>query len=186
MPVDDLWFLADRATQVGERAYHRLDDRYDEYLPCDQSRDVCRSQFERVAERVADSGAPYGAHTVVYREGGELLLVYHEGVDKWVVPGGGVHPEESFREAAERELAEEAGVGADYDGLALLGRVEVRHGSYAVAGALPVYAAQADGAEPTVSDPDGEISDARWFDALPEDTRDRENLRQWRDRALPA
>ena len=186
MPVDDLWFLADRATQVGERAYHRLDDRFDEYLPCDQSRDVCRGQFERVAERVADSGAPYGAHTVVYREGGDLLLVYHEGVDKWVVPGGGVHPQESCREAAERELMEEAGIVAAYEGMALLGHVEVRHGSYAVAGALPVFAAEADGAEPTVEDPDDEISDARWFDTLPEDTRDRENLQRWRDRALPA
>jgi 8-oxo-dGTP diphosphatase len=186
MPVDDLWFLADRATQIGERAYHRLDDRYDEYVCCDQSREVSRAQFERVAERVADSGAPYGAHTVVYRDGGDLLLVYHEGVDKWVVPGGGVHPEESFRDAAERELMEEAGVEAAYGGLALLGRVEVRHGSYAVAGALPVFAAEATGTEPTVEDPDGEISDARWFDALPEDTRDREDLRQWRDRALPA
>ncbi|MFC6953681.1 NUDIX domain-containing protein [Halorubellus litoreus] len=185
MPVDDLWFLADRATQVGERAYHRLDDGHDEYLACDQTRDVCREQFERVAERVAQSGAPFGAHTVVYRDGGELLLVYHEGVDKWVVPGGGVHPEESFREAAERELAEEAGVAADYDGLALLGRIDVHHGSYAVTGALPVFAAEARTHEPAVEDPDGEITAAEWFDVLPEDTRDREDLRQWRDRALP-
>jgi 8-oxo-dGTP diphosphatase len=186
MPVDELWFLAERARQVGERAYHRLDDEFDQYVACDRSRAVCREQFERVTERVVESGAPYGAHTVVYRDGGELLLVYHEGVDKWVVPGGGVHADESFREAAERELLEEAGVVADYEGLALLGRVEVRHGSYQVAGALPVFAAEARTYEVDVEDPDGEISAARWFDVLPEDTRDRDDLEQWRDRALTA
>jgi 8-oxo-dGTP diphosphatase len=186
MPVDDLWFLADRASQVGERAYHRLDDRHDDYVACDQTRTVSKPRFRRLAERVETSGAPFGAHTVVYRDDGDLLLVFHAGVDQWVVPGGEVHADESLCEAAERELAEEAGVVAAYEGLALLGRIHVRCGEYSLTGVLPVYAAEARTEEPAVSDPDGEISRARWFDVLPEDTRDREDLRQWRDRALAA
>jgi hydroxymethylglutaryl-CoA reductase (NADPH) len=45
-------------------------------------------------------------------------------------------------------------------------------------------AAAAESTEPEVSDPDGEISEARWFDDLPEDTRDRHDLEAWRDHAL--
>lgn len=184
MRVDDRWYRAEQATQAGERAYHRLDERHDDYRPCDRTHHVSREHFDRLAERVAATGAPYGAHTVVYRDCGDLLLVYHAGVDKWVVPGGGVHDDETFREAAERELGEEAGVEAAYDGLALLGRVTVRSGEYSLSGVLPVFAAEARCETPTVADPDDEITAAEWFDVLPQDTRDREDLRQWRERAL--
>jgi len=184
MRVDDRWYRAEQATQAGERAYHRLDERFDDYVACDRTRRVSRDHFDRLTERVEATGAPYGAHTVVYRDGGDLLLVYHAGVDKWVVPGGGVHDEESYRDAAERELAEEAGITADYDGLALLGRITIASGEYSLTGVLPVFAAEARCEAPTVSDPDGEITDAEWFDVLPADTRDREDLRRWRERAL--
>jgi 8-oxo-dGTP diphosphatase len=186
MPLNDLWYLAERASQVGERAYHRLDDEYDDYVTCDRTRTVCKERFERVAEIVEATGAPFGAHTVVYRDCEDLLLVYHEGVDQWVVPGGGVDAGESLQEAAERELAEEAGVGATYEGLALLGRIRIRCGDYSLTGALPVFAAEARTDAPPVADPDDEIAAAQWFDVLPEDTRDRDDLRQWRDRTLTA
>jgi len=184
MPVDDLWFLAQRASQQAERAYHDLTADREGFVEFDRERSVSRHQFRTLAERVAATGAPYGAHTVVYRENGDLLLVRHEGVDRWVVPGGGVHEDESYRTAAERELREEAGVGADYEGLAMLTDVTFRSGGHETWGVLPVFAARADDATPTVDDPDGEISDARWFDTLPEDTRDRDDLRAWRERAL--
>ncbi|PSQ37293.1 NUDIX hydrolase, partial [Halobacteriales archaeon SW_12_69_24] len=32
-----------------------------------------------------------------------------------------------------------------------------------------------------VDDPDGEITDAQWFETLPENTRDRAILESWRD-----
>lgn len=184
MPVDDLWFLAQRASQRAERAYHALTADREGFVEFDRERSVSRGHFRTLAERVAATGAPFGAHTVVYRENGDLLLVRHEGVDRWVVPGGGVRDDESYREAAERELREEAGVGADYEGLAMVTDVTFRSGGHEAWGVLPVFAARADGATPTAEDPDGEISDARWFDTLPEDTRDREDLRAWRERAL--
>lgn len=185
--IDGLWYLADVADQRAEQAYHRLRDGYDDFLEFDRSQHVSRARFRTLAERIRDCGAPYGAHTIVYRPAGDLLLVRHEGVDMWVLPGGEVDPGEGFRDAAERELAEEAGIEAAYDGLAIATRVEVRCDEYATWGVLPVFAAEAietDSDALEVGDPDGEISTARWFDELPADTRDRAEISQWRERVL--
>ncbi|MFB6269970.1 MAG: NUDIX hydrolase [Halobacterium sp.] len=184
MPVDDLWYLASRADQRAERAYHALTERHDGFLEFDRHRTVSRPRFRTLAERVERTGAPYGAHTVVYRENGDLLLVRHDEVDLWVLPGGGIDDGESFREAAERELAEEAGVDATYDGLAMVTTVEFACEGYSSWGVLPVFEARADDTDLEVCDPDGEISAASWFADLPEDTRDRGHLQRWRDRAL--
>jgi 8-oxo-dGTP diphosphatase len=184
MPVDDLWYLASCAEQRAERAYHGLTDRHDDVLEFDRHRTVSRRRFRTLAERVERTGAPYGAHTVVYRENGDLLLVRHEDVDLWVLPGGGIDDGETFREAAERELAEEAGVNATYDGLAMVTSVTFECDGYSSWGVLPVFEARAQETDLTVQDPDGEISAAAWFADLPEDTRDRGHLERWRDHAL--
>jgi 8-oxo-dGTP diphosphatase len=184
--LDDLWYLADEARQRAEQARHGLDRRYDDYLEFERTRRVPRGRFRTLAERIKNCGAPYGAHTVVYQPSGDLLLVRHEGVDLWVLPGGGVAPGETFREAAERELEEEAGVDVDYEGLAMLTEVRVVADDTETWGVLPVFAARAETTTPNVSDPDDEISEARWFSNLPKDTRDRSDLLTWRDRALSA
>jgi 8-oxo-dGTP diphosphatase len=181
MALDDLWYLADEADQRAEQAYYRLRERHESFLERTREKHVSRRRFRTLAGRIRETGTPYGAHTIVYRPSGELLLVRHDAVDMWVLPGGEVDPGETLRETARRELAEEAGVEADYEGLGVLGRVEVSAGSYDTWGVLPVFAARApDDATPRVSDPDDEISDARWFDDLPADTRDRDILREWR------
>jgi 8-oxo-dGTP diphosphatase len=177
--VDGLWYLADEAAQHAAQAYHRTADAHGEaHLERTYEKHVSRGRFRTLAERIQHSGSPYGAHTLVYREGGDLLLVRHEGVDMWVLPGGGVDGSESFRQAAERELREEAGLEADYEGLAMLNRVEISCGSCDTWGVLPVFSARAESTETAVDDPDEEISVARWFDpgSLPEDTRDREDV----------
>lgn len=182
--LDDLWYLSEEADQRAEQAYHRLNERYDDFREISHTKHVSRSRFRTLAERIRDSGTPYGAHTIVYRPSGELLLVRHDVVGLWVLPGGMLAGDESFRGAAARELAEEAGIEVDYDGLALLSRVSVYASDYSTWGVLPVFAARAVETDPEVTDPDGEISDARWFRELPEDTRDREHLRAWRERTL--
>jgi 8-oxo-dGTP diphosphatase len=186
MALDDLWYLADEADQQAERAYHRLRERHDGFLERRREKHVSRGRFRTLASRIRENGTPYGAHTIVYRPGGDLLLVRHEGVDMWVLPGGEIDPGESFRGAARRELAEEAGVEATYEGLGVLGRVEVHAGGYDTWGVLPVYAARADpeGPAPRPRDPDGEIGEARWFAELPADTRDRDILQEWRRRVV--
>ncbi len=182
--LGDLWFLVEEATQQAERAAHRLETRYEASLSWDRTRNVSRGRFRTLAERIRQSGTPFGAHTIVYRANGDLLLCRHEAVDLWVLPGGEVGREESYHEAARRELAEEAGVTVSYDGLAIANRITIRHGEYETWGVLPVFAAEAETEQPNVTDPDGEITDVRWFDELPADTRDRADLVAWREQAF--
>jgi 8-oxo-dGTP diphosphatase len=180
--VDDLWYLADEATQQAEQTYHRLSKQYDEFIEFETTKRVSRKRFRTVATRIEDNGAPYGAHTLAYRPDGQLLLVRHEAIELWVLPGGETDDGEQFHEAAVRELREEAGIDASYDGLGMLGRVTFHAGDHTTWGVLPLFEARANSTEPTVDDPDEEITDARWFEELPPDTRDRRELRRWRSR----
>lgn len=41
---------------------------------------------------------------------GKVLLVHHNGFDKWVPPGGHIEPEDTFASAATREIEEETGL----------------------------------------------------------------------------
>jgi 8-oxo-dGTP diphosphatase len=180
--VDDLWFLGDEALQVAEQTYHRLTEQYGGFLEYETTKRVSRDRFRTVAGRIKDNGAPYGAHTIPYREDGSILLVRHDPIDLWVLPGGETDGNETFREAAARELSEEAGIAVTYEGLALLGRVRFESGDHRTWGVLPIFEAAAETTEPSVDDPDGEITRAKWFKELPADTRDREQLRSWRER----
>ena len=183
--VDELWFLADRAAQQAEQTYHTLSSRYDSFILAERTDRVSRPRFRTLADRIVNCGAPYGAHTIVYNriDGGSVLLVYHDRVDKWVLPGGEIDDGETYREAAVRELHEEAGIDATYEGLTMLTRVTITTRSYQTWGVLPVFAAQTDCVETTVSDPDNEITAAKWFSfsSLPEETRDRSALKEWWD-----
>lgn len=184
MPVDELWYHADRAIQRAEQAYHRLETNHEGFISHEEHRSVSRRRFRTLTDRVERTGAPFGAHSLVYNDSAEILLVKHEGVDLWVLPGGEVHESETFREAAERELEEEAGIEAEYDGLAMLTTVSFSYEDHHAWGVLPVFEATANEPDPTVEDPDDEISAARWFDELPDDTRDRRLIRRWREETL--
>lgn len=177
--VDDLWFLGDEAVRQAERTYHRLRDSNADVGEFEITKRVRRERFRTVAERIRDNGAPYGAHTLATDPDDRLLLVRHEGVDRWVLPGGEAEDGEDFRRAAERELAEEAGITAEYDGLTLLGQVTFHSGDYSTWGVVPVFVAEADAVAPEVVDPDDEISRAAWFEDLPPDTRDRDLIQAW-------
>jgi ADP-ribose pyrophosphatase YjhB (NUDIX family) len=180
--VDDLWFLATQARQRAEQVYHELERRHDGYVEYTTTRRVSRERFRTVATRIEDCGLPYGSHTLAHRPGGRLALVRHEAVGMWVLPGGEVHDDEEFRDGARRELREEAGIEATYEGLGILGRVQFRCDDHRTWGVLPIYAARATETDLSVEDPDDEISEAKWFDELPPDTRDRDVLEEWRER----
>lgn len=177
--VDGLWYLADDAAQRAAQAYHTATETHGEdHIEHTYHKRVSRGRFRTLARRIRRSGAPYGAHALVTRDDGELLLVRHTGVGLWVLPGGEVDGGESYREAAERELAEEAGIDAEFDGLAMLTRVEITCGSCDTWGVLPVFGARARTTDPSISDPDDEIGAARWFAPaeVPADTRDRDDV----------
>lgn len=183
--VDDLWYLADEADQQAEQCYHQLSTEYDGYIEFETTKYVSRREFRTWASRIRDNGAPYGAHTLAYRPDGQLLLVRHKGVNLWVVPGGEAHDDEQFRAAAARELREEAGIDGQFDGLGMLGRITFHADEYSTWGVLPLFEAKAGpDATPTISDPDEEISAVDWFDELPKDTRDRDQLEHWRNQRL--
>ncbi len=184
MGFDQLTIRAEQATRRAEQAYHDLLGQHDDTLEFERTSRVSRYRFATLVDRIRRNGTPYGAHTIPYRPSGKLLLVRHEGVNRWVVPGGSIDTGESYVEAARRELGEEAGIEVEYDGLAFLIRIQLRTPGYETWGLLPVFAAQAVTTEPEITDPDEEISAAEWFEALPADTRDREQLLIWRDQAL--
>lgn len=176
MAVDELTLRADEATRCAEDATRRLEDRYESHLERQRTESVSHRRFRTLVGRIQRTGAPYGVHTFVSQPTGETLLVRHDGIDRWVLPGGEIDPGESFLETARRELREEAGIEACYDGLAMLTRIDLRTSGYQMRGILPVFAARAETTTPQISDPDGEISAAEWFETLPEETRDRAAL----------
>jgi 8-oxo-dGTP diphosphatase len=182
--VDNLWYLASEANQQAQQVYHEFREGHEEYVAYETTRSVSRRRFKTVAERIQRQGLPFGAHTLAYRPDGRLLLVKQPSLDQWVLPGGEVEPDESTREGARRELREESGIDVEYEGMGILGEVRFRTADHETWGVLPIFQGAATSVETSVDDPDGEITDAAWFDELPENTRDRAVLREWRSRTV--
>lgn len=113
-------------------------------------------------------GMTLGVRAVVLGPGRQVLLVRHTYVAGWHLPGGGVEPGETVREAVARELEEEAGV-------ALLGEPRL-HGVFfnsflSRRDHVLVFVVERFRTGP-VELPSREIAEARFFplDALPPET----------------
>ncbi|MPY67577.1 NUDIX domain-containing protein [Deinococcus sp. SDU3-2] len=107
-----------------------------------------------------------GASVLVEDGRGRLLLLRHARTGQWVLPGGKLHPGESFEACARRELAEETGGHAgQLTPVQLLQGPEFRYkdtsGPWDSVGVL--Y--RAEGVTGEITLPEGEITGARWWAA---------------------
>jgi 8-oxo-dGTP pyrophosphatase MutT (NUDIX family) len=83
-----------------------------EYLTNGLRRLVREHQEDAVKRTTWDGHITAGA--VLRRSDGEVLLIHHRALDKWLLPGGHVEPgDASLIDAARRELAEETGIVVD-------------------------------------------------------------------------
>jgi 8-oxo-dGTP pyrophosphatase MutT (NUDIX family) len=77
--------------------------------------------FERGPEDARFADAPVGYVLVALWHGDRVLLVHERARDCWELPGGGIDPGETPRQAAARELWEETGEVVAPDALRFAG-----------------------------------------------------------------
>lgn len=136
-------------------------------------------------QKWAIEGTGLTASARVRDSDGRIALVKNSWKDGWSLPGGGVEPNETPSEAAQREVREETGLSATIgEPLVVLDQTYVSEddGEEWFSALFVVYSASADG---DISDAsqlgvtDDEISAARWFDTIPEELHDGELLRPY-------
>ena len=137
-------------------------------VPTERERvEVPRENFERVRDAV-ERGVGDWVLAVVLDES-RVLLVRNRWSDGWVPPGGKIDPDETPREAVEREVAEETGVEVTVREPVVVVEQTYVCGSDRVECTLVVFAATAEDAQ--IADEPGlggeGISAAGWFDELP-------------------
>lgn len=121
--------------------------------------DTLRDRFE--------AGADGGAGVWITRDDA-VLCVRHEGEDAWSDPGGKREAGETFREAARREVREEAGVTVSVDGV-----IEIHAISHVAPERPPlvspivVFDGTYTGGDPGARE-DDRVADVRWFTERPE------------------
>jgi 8-oxo-dGTP diphosphatase len=116
---------------------------------------------------------------------GRIALVKNNWSEGWILPGGGVRPNEDPIEAARREMYEETGLNATIHApLVVLDQTYVAEdsGTEWFSALYVVYSASAEGEIPDASQlgvSENEITAARWFEALPENLHDDVFLRPY-------
>ena len=133
---------------------------------------VASEEFATAADSEAAT-AGWVVTAFAFDDDGRVLLIDEPWADGWLTPGGAVEPDESLGRALVRELREETGVEIDpvaprgVDDFAFVNEATGETAGWN----LVVFEAVAE----TVAIDDDlgldgeEITDARWFDGLPDD-----------------
>lgn len=115
--------------------------------------------FHREPESTEFQDARVGYALVVLRHGDRVLMVLERSRGCWEIPGGGIEPGETPRQAAARELYEEAGQRVGPADLRFVGFARTRLPDRAVLYGGVFTASVAD---PQPFTPNSEISEVRW------------------------
>jgi 8-oxo-dGTP pyrophosphatase MutT (NUDIX family) len=102
-----------------------------------------------------------GVRVIATNDDGHILLVRHSYIQGWFLPGGGVEKGETAVQAAERELAEEAGL----DATGALSLISV-HANFKEFKSDHVFLFRAERWGPCPAKLNGEILETGWFDPI--------------------
>ncbi|MGP3981502.1 NUDIX domain-containing protein [Streptomyces sp. KR80] len=116
--------------------------------------------FRRAAEGGRFDGVALLFSVVALWQGDQLLMVHERGRQCWELPGGGIEPGETPREAAVRELREESGQTAD--GLRFIGCGRFALGAERRIAYGALYAGET--STPREFTPNPEITAIAWWD----------------------
>lgn len=104
--------------------------------------------------------APMGYALVALWHGDRVLMVYERERELWELPGGGIEPGESPRDAAVRELWEEAGQPVEADALRFVGHTRTVVGATGRVLYGGVFTARTE--QPLAFAPNNEVSAVHW------------------------
>lgn len=161
-----------------------MPDRFQSTPSEDQTLRLPASKLDAL-EEWATEGTGLTAAARVTDSRGRIALVKNGWSDGWILPGGAVETGESPDRAARREVREETELDATVHApVVVLDQtyVDEATGVERFSARYVVYAATADGdiSEASRLGLENEtISDARWFDSLPENLHDGELLRPY-------
>ena len=163
----------------------RLQDEYGE-VPVDEGTvEVPAAEFPEYVDNARDGyvGSAYGWVVRRPEQAGErsetyagdeetrerALMILPRGESAWGVPGGGLEGDESFEQAARREVREEAGVDCEITGLWYIEHLEWRSENpddERVSHTLHVFF-DADYASGQIATQEAEVNGAAWFAESP-------------------
>jgi ADP-ribose pyrophosphatase YjhB (NUDIX family) len=158
---------------VTQRSRERVDSllvalaaEYGEFRVREETWNTTQAAYDRLEERF-EAGSNGGAGIWVRDTDRRVLLVRHEGEERWSEPSGKREPGETFSETARREVAEETGIEAGIDGV--LEVTVVTHDAWdrqPLVSPIVLFAGEKEGG--SLDPRDGEIAEVDWWTEAPD------------------